>query len=105
LTAADALVSAVMVERGYPMDDFEQRAADVSVDHPQVVQNYRQARDISRASEQGQASTEDLRQAMRNYRALFDELLGDDVADQAVARDDGQLSRDEARTATRGSVR
>jgi hypothetical protein len=103
VTAADGLVGAVMADRGYPMDDFEQRAADVSVDHPQVVQNYRQARDISRASEQGQASTEDLRQAMQNYRALFDELLGDDPADQPIGRQNGSRNRDEV--AARGSAR
>jgi hypothetical protein len=87
VSAADGLVSSVMADRGYPMDDFEQRAADVSVDHPNVVDNYRQAKKISRASEQGQASTENLRQAMQNYRALFDELLGDDTADQPMARE------------------
>jgi hypothetical protein len=72
---ADVLVIDVMRERGYPMDTFEQRAADVSVDHPQVVENYRAAHDLSIASEQGRASTEDLRQAMVHYRALFEELL------------------------------
>ncbi len=65
----------VMRERGYPMEDFDQRSADVSVDHPQVVENYRAAHSISLANEQGKASTEDLRQAMVHYRALFVELL------------------------------
>jgi hypothetical protein len=64
-----------MTERGYPVDDFEQRAADVSVDHPDVVENYRRAHGISLRSERGRASTEDLRRAMKHYRALFDELL------------------------------
>lgn len=95
VTAADGLVSSVMADRGYPMDDFEQRAADVSVDHPHVVENYRQAKDISRASEQGRASTEDLRRAMQNYRALFDELLGEDDADQPVAREHDPRGRGE----------
>jgi hypothetical protein len=72
---ADELVLVVMRDRGYPMDSFEQRAADVSVDHPHVVDNYRAAHAISLASDHGQASTEDLRQAMVHYRALFDELL------------------------------
>ena len=72
---ADHLVTDVMRDRGYPMDDFEQRAADVSVDHPDVVENYRAAHRISEASERGDATTEDLRQAMRHYRALFEDLL------------------------------
>jgi len=74
---ADTLVIAVMRERGYPMENFDQRAADVSVDHPGVVQNYRAAHGISMANDQGRASTEDLRQAMVHYRSLFDELLHD----------------------------
>ncbi len=77
IAAADGLVNAVMAERGYPVDDFDQRAADVSVDHPVVVENYRKAHDISSRSARGEATTEDLRQAMQNYRSLFDELLGD----------------------------
>ena len=75
---ADSLVISVMDERGYPTDDFEQRAADVSVDHPDVVENYRAAHAIARASARGEASTEDLRQAMRHYRALFEDLLATD---------------------------
>jgi hypothetical protein len=73
---AHRLVIVVMRERGYPTDDFDQRAADVSVDHPELVENYRAAHDISRRSESGGASTEELRQAALHYRALFDELLG-----------------------------
>jgi hypothetical protein len=76
---ADALVSEVMRERGYPVsEDFEQRAADVSVDHPVVVEHYRAAHGISVRAPQGDAGTEDLRQAMVHFRALFDELLGRD---------------------------
>jgi hypothetical protein len=75
LRRADSLVAEVMRKRGYPLDDFEQRAADVSVDHPQVVENYRAAHAISLADVDNQATTEDLRQAMVHYRALFDELL------------------------------
>src|SRR5579863_5931583 len=73
---ADALVSQVMTDRGYPVAEFEQRAADVSVDHPSVVENYRSAHAIALASGQGQADTEALRRAMTQYRALFDDLLG-----------------------------
>lgn len=74
---ADALVSAVMSERGYPVsDEFDQRAADISVDHPVVVEHYRAAHAISLRATDGDASTEDLRQAMVHFRALFDELLG-----------------------------
>jgi hypothetical protein len=72
---ADRLVQEVMQARGYPMADFDQRAADVSVDHPEVVQNYRSAHEISQRNERGEADTEDLRQAFVHYRSLFDELL------------------------------
>jgi hypothetical protein len=73
--AADRLVSEVMLARGYPIDDFERRAADVSVDHPNVVENYRAAHAVSRTTEEGRAQTEDLRKAFVHYRALFAELL------------------------------
>jgi FtsZ-interacting cell division protein ZipA len=72
---ADQLVGDVMRERGYPVEDFEQREADISVDHPQVASEYRAAHGISLAQRHGQASTEDLRQAVVHYRALFEELL------------------------------
>ena len=72
---ADRLIQEVMRERGYPVEDFEQRAADLSVDHPEVISNYRAAHGISIANERGKASTEDLRTAMVHYRALFEELL------------------------------
>jgi hypothetical protein len=78
---ADTLVAQVMRDRGYPVDDFDQRAADVSVDHPQVAENYRAAHAIYQANEQGLASTDDLRQAFVHYRSLFAQLLdveGDD---------------------------
>jgi hypothetical protein len=67
-----------MRDRGYPMNDFEQRAADISPDHPQVVENYRAAHGIAQRSETGEATTEDLRQAMVHYRTLFNDLLGTD---------------------------
>src|SRR5918911_2763029 len=72
---ADRLITEVMRERGYPVDDFEQRAADISVDHPQVVEDYRQAHNISLANDRGEADTEALRQALVHYRSLFEELL------------------------------
>lgn len=72
---ADDLLAEIMAVRGYPVGDFEQRSADLSVDHPVVVQNYRAARDIAVRHARGEAGTEDLRQAMIHYRALFDELV------------------------------
>jgi hypothetical protein len=77
LREADRVVADLMRERGYPMDDFEQRAADVSVDHPNVVAHYRAAHEISSKSD---SSTEDMRQGMIHYRALFEELLEVDRA-------------------------
>jgi hypothetical protein len=88
LAEADGLVTEVMRERGYPIDDFEQRAADVSVDHPETVEHYRAAHAISVASAAQHASTENLRRAMVHYRALFDDLLADHEADDAVVRDE-----------------
>lgn len=75
VTAAYGLVRTVMTERGYPTDDFERQADDVSVDHPEVVGDYRVAVRISEASGRGEASTEDLREAMVRYRSLFARLL------------------------------
>jgi hypothetical protein len=89
IAGADALIIAVMRERGYPVEDFDQRAADVSVDHPQVVENYRTAHDIAGRSSREEASTEDLRQAMQHYRALFEDVL--------ETQTDEPLSRERAR--------
>jgi hypothetical protein len=72
---AAVLVRDLMVKRGYPTGVFERRAADISVDHPKAVETYRSARAIAVRDQQGQASTEELRQAVVYYRALFDELL------------------------------
>jgi hypothetical protein len=77
VTDADRLLGDVMSTRGYPVSDFEQRAADISVDHPLVLERYRSAHEIAVRQTQGQASTEDLRQAMIHYRALFEELVGE----------------------------
>jgi hypothetical protein len=85
VTAADQLVSELMASRGYPMADFEQRAADISVDHPVVVENYRAAHDIALRHNRGKASTEDLRAAMVHYRSLFDELLQDSLPQRKEA--------------------
>lgn len=82
VTEADRLVNRVMASRGYPMGDFEQRAADVSVSYPEVVQNYRAAREIVSRHSRGESSTEDLRQAMVHYRSLFDELLESSKAEK-----------------------
>jgi hypothetical protein len=76
---ADDLVKEVMGSRGYPIADFEQRAADISVHHPTVVGNYRIARDIAAKNRKGQASTEDLRQAVVAYRELFVDLLEEEI--------------------------
>jgi hypothetical protein len=89
---AHLLVQQVMHDRGYPVDDdFEQRAADVSVEHPDVVENYRAANSISLRAQQGQANTEQLRQAMVHFRALFDDLLA--PSDRTPARDDDSSER------------
>jgi len=72
---ADRLVQQVMRERGYPTDDFDRRAADISVDYPHIVEIYRAAHGTAVAHGQGEASTEDLRQSLVHYRSLFEELL------------------------------
>jgi hypothetical protein len=72
---ADRLVTQVMRERGYPIDDFDQRAADISVDHPDVVEHYRAAHVIHLAQEKGDIGTEAQREAFVHYRALFEKLL------------------------------
>lgn len=72
---ADRLVRDLMIKRGYPMEDFERRAADISVHHPELVETYRLAQVIAARDQRGEATTEDLRKAVVYYRALFDELL------------------------------
>ena len=76
---ADRLITDLMRERGYPVDDFDTRSELVSVDHPEVVQNYRTAHTIAARTIEGRTSAEDLRQAVISYRALFEEMLLDDV--------------------------
>jgi hypothetical protein len=75
---ADSLLQKVMDERGYPVEKFDQRAADLSVDHPKVVENYREGHRLATRSQGNGSDTEDLRQAMRHYRALFEELVESD---------------------------
>lgn len=82
---ADILVKKLMETRGYPVGDFEQRAADISVDHADVVTNYRAAREIALRNNSGKATTENIRQAMVHYRSLFEELL--ETAQPATAKE------------------
>jgi hypothetical protein len=84
---ANELVVAVMRERGYPMDDFDRQADDISVDYPQVVERYRSANGIAKKNEEGRATTEDQRQAVQHYRALFEELLQEPPEDQPLQRE------------------
>ena len=71
INEADDLIQQVMKERGYPVDDFDQRAADLSVDHPDVVEHYREGHAIARRNVHGDADTEELRQAFKHYSELF----------------------------------
>jgi hypothetical protein len=75
VSGADRLIQSVMRDRGYPVEDFDDRAAIVSVDHPEVVERYRRAHAIAVANAGGGSGTEDLRIAMQDYRALFVELV------------------------------
>jgi FtsZ-interacting cell division protein ZipA len=93
---ADTLVQEVMKERGYPTRDFDRRVAEISVDHPDLVEKYRTAHGVAQASERGEASTEDMRHSVRHYRALFAELLetnGDDVenVDDVTSREEEEV--------------
>jgi hypothetical protein len=104
VTGADSLIQSVMAERGYPVGDFEQRAADVSVDHPEVVENYREGHRLAHASASGGDSTEDLRQAMRHYRALFDDLV-EHSAEQPTTREQRSQQDDLTPLPTERTVR
>ena len=85
VTEADQLLGDVMSTRGYPASDFEQTAADISVNYPLVLENYRTAHEIALRQTKGQATTEDLRQAMVHYRTLFDGLVGEPERPLATA--------------------
>lgn len=89
VVAGDGLVYSVMEERGYPMGDFDAQADLVSVDHPEVVDNYRSAHSIYQQAQEQQASTEDLREALVRYRSLFEELLRE-TDEEAVAAGRGR---------------
>jgi hypothetical protein len=84
VTEAHDLVQQVMRARGYPVEDFEQRVADLSVEYGGIVQHYRAAHDLDESNRAGRANTEELRQAMVHYRALFAELLGSRQAEEAA---------------------
>ncbi len=121
--AADQLINEVMRDRGYPVEEFEQRAADISVDHARVVDDYRAAHAVAEANERSEASTEDLRQALVHYRSLFEDLLdvpdtdrvadvadvdgqpGDEVPGDGRAERDPVPAAERARTATPASDR
>lgn len=96
---ADVLLQEVMTARGYPVKDFDQVTADISVDHPTVVQHFRTAHDIAVRHERGQGDTEDLRNAMINYRALFDELVNDTAHEGQASID--RRTTDDARPTAR----
>ena len=90
VAGAESLIQSVLRERGYPVDDFEQRAAVISVDHPDVVEHYREgARLANPGADDGGDQTESLRQAMQHYRTLFEQLVEADE-DQPLGRDDRQ---------------
>jgi ABC-type multidrug transport system fused ATPase/permease subunit len=99
ISQADVLVQEVMRARGYPMADFEQRSADISVDHPHMLNEYRAAHNIAERHATGGVETEDLRQAMVYYRALFDDLLETDSApmEQEPQAEADPVTDDEAR--------
>jgi ABC-type nickel/cobalt efflux system permease component RcnA len=75
ISAADVLITEVMTTRGYPVSDFQTQLSDASVDHPHLVSKYREAHEIAERNRNGTAGTEDLRQAMICYRALFEDLI------------------------------
>lgn len=85
VTRADDLLSEVMTARGYPVKDFDQQAADLSVDHPRVVQSYRTAHDIALRHSRGEAGTEDLREALIHYRTLFEDLVDEPAVEPGPA--------------------
>jgi hypothetical protein len=89
---ADTIVNHALQARNYPMTDFEQRAADISVEHPQVVHDYRVAHDIALSDPHHEVSTEDLRQAMQHYRKLFQELVETPLTHHEEVTDERQQS-------------
>jgi hypothetical protein len=100
---ADRLVVDVMSARGYPVDDFDRRADDLSVQYPKVTQRYREARRIATANERGEVGTEELRTAVTSYRSLVDALLHDDDQPRSTASD-SPTQRDEQDERPRAAV-
>jgi hypothetical protein len=99
--SAAGLIKSVMTDRGYPVEDFDQRAADLSVDHPDVVENYRQGHRLAARADTGDGATEDLREAMRHYRALFTALV-DSSADEPTRRESDAVTAKEPPLGQRG---
>lgn len=99
ISNADGLLQEVMSARGYPVQNFEQAADDISVDHPTVVQHFRTAHDIAVRHQRGEGDTEDLRNAMINYRALFDELVTEGGHESYQPKP--RSKKDDARTSQR----
>jgi FtsZ-interacting cell division protein ZipA len=97
VSEAHGLVKELMLARRYPVGEFEQRAADISVDHPEVVNNYRNAHDIAERNKSGKATTEDLRQAMVHYRSLFDELLDTPAAEPSTRSERTKTDKEAAK--------
>jgi hypothetical protein len=102
---ADQLVTALMVERGYPTEGYEQRLADLSVEHARTLDHYRSAADVNERRRRSEASTEDLRQAMVHYRALFEDLLGTTKSTDSVPAADPPEEADLARHAEQNGHR
>jgi hypothetical protein len=100
---ADGLVQEVMRQRGYPVDDFDERLEMVSVDHPELAENYRVAHAIQGRSGSDPASVDDLREAFQRYRALFDDLLAEHTGDRAEA-DAGEIVADDRELADEHDV-
>ena len=92
--AADRLIKAVMNAKGYTIQRFDQRVADLSVEHASVVQHYRAAHELAEANREGRANTEELRQAVVHYRALFADLL------ESAQRGPARYTREDARMPT-----
>ncbi len=88
LARADVLIQSAMSDRGYPVEDFEQRAADISVDHPEVVENYREGHRLATQGGHEPESTEERRRAMRHYRLLFDDLVERARVSETADRDE-----------------
>ncbi len=94
---ADELLGEVMLARGYPPSEFEQRADDLSVHHPRLVSDYREAHQVARLHAEGHASTEDLRRALIHYRALFEDLLGANPQDRPARIEPRSFTPEETR--------